>query len=527
MSDTDTTPQIAQALSVSQYSSRLAQAVRHVGPAVLEGEVQKVNTSGRSGMLYFDLTDGTAALSCKVFARDVQRLRHRPSAGDLVRVKVDRPDLYPATGSLSLIVSNIALAGEGELLRRRQALIERLSAEGLCDPTRRRALPRFPHTVAVIAGKDSHGMADVVTALRDRWPAANILTYPCLVQGAAAPAQLIDALATLQERCCAEVIIMARGGGSVQDLACFDDEGLCRALFACEIPVICAIGHTENNPVCNHVTWSAYTPSRSAEMAVPSIAEVRETIRSNTERLAVASTTIARRSEQLGEIAHRMRPEHHLATRLHNTRHIGSLIDRAVASFFNDRTAHLGGARAVLAAAPGQAALALQAQRSTIVRHSDVIARSAEALATVRATLADTGARLAGSVRRQLEAQVETHKGAIARTQADALAAIRRRDAQHTSAIASISATIAGAPAKTLAAASTAVAHTGQLIAARDFRRHGWMLGAIGDRPVRSVADLAGDEPVSLTLHDGAAVVRVDSIQSNPTSQSRKDSPHA
>ena len=270
-------PVESEVLSVSHYASQLGAALRHVGGAELEGEVQRVQRRA-NGMVWFSLTDGEASLSAKVFARDAARLEHMPQDGDLVRVRVDRPDFYAAQGSLSLIVSAISLAGEGELLRRRAALVAQLEREGLCDPNRRRPLPAFPRAVGVIAGANSDGMSDVIRALVDRWPAVDIVTCACVVQGKGAPAQLIDALARLQAHPRVDVIVMARGGGSVQDLACFDDERLCRALFACELPVVCAIGHTDNVPVCNRVSWSAFTPSRSAEMVVPSARELRESI---------------------------------------------------------------------------------------------------------------------------------------------------------------------------------------------------------------------------------------------------------
>lgn len=291
-------------ITVSEYSALLTRALKAVGSAVIEGEVRSVHVTG-GGMLFFDLSDGESQLSCKIFKGDAARLEHRPAAGDLVQVQVDRPDFYAARGSVALIVSGVRLAGEGELLRRRAQLIERLTAEGLCDHSRWRTLPRFPRAVGVIAGKDSDGMSDVIKALGDRWPAVEIVICPSLVQGQSAPAALIDALARLQDEPNVDVIVMARGGGSVSDLVCFDDERLCRALFACEVPVVCAIGHTDNNPVCNHVTWSAFTPSRSAEMVVPSARELAGEIAAMGERVAAVDTRLELLTERIGGIVER------------------------------------------------------------------------------------------------------------------------------------------------------------------------------------------------------------------------------
>lgn len=293
------------AITVSDYASQIGKAVRHVGGAVVEGEVQKPRRSSR-GMLYFDLTDGDAKLSCKVFDRQVKRLAHEPKEGDLVRATVERPDFWATAGKLDLIVAELELAGEGELLRRRARLLARLRAEGLCDPDRYKPLPAFPRAVGVIAGKGSDGMSDVVQAIRDRFPPAHIVTCNALVQGKSAPRDLIDALARLQAHPLVDVIVMARGGGSVQDLIAFDDERLCRAIFACDLPVVAAIGHTDNVPVCNHVTHAAFTPSRSAEMVVPSIVELRHVLAHARQALDRVPERIEHRLEQVQGLRERL-----------------------------------------------------------------------------------------------------------------------------------------------------------------------------------------------------------------------------
>src|SRR5205807_5143036 len=186
------------ALSVAEYATRIGIALRDVGGAVVEGEVQKPTRTER-GMLFFDVTDGDARLACKVFPRDARRLQHQPRHGDLVQLTVDRPDFYAQQGRVSVIVSRIELAGEGELLRRREELLRRLTSDGLCDAGRWKPLPRFPRAVGVIAGRGSDGLADVVRALQDRWPPVHVVTCAARVQGVEAPGELIDALAHMQE----------------------------------------------------------------------------------------------------------------------------------------------------------------------------------------------------------------------------------------------------------------------------------------------------------------------------------------
>jgi exodeoxyribonuclease VII large subunit len=413
----------APILTVSAFAAQIDRAVRSVGGAVIEGEVQKPQKS-RKGLLYFDLTDGDSTLSCKVFGRQIPRLRHEPAEGDLIRVRVERPDFWTTAGRLSLIVAEIELAGAGELLRKRAELLEKLRAEGLCDPDRRKPLPRFPRAVGVIAGKSSDGMSDVIRAIQDRFPPAHIVACPALVQGKAAPRDIIDALALLQEHPRVDVIVIARGGGSVHDLVAFDDQRLCRAVFACETPVITAIGHTDNVPVCNHVTHAAPTPSRSAELAIPSMAETRANIETAQERLEAAPK---RRSEDVR------------AAVAEQSRWLGNGIARQLSDHERD------------------------------YEHA------------IRRLLADVGGVL---VARPAELQTRlTQAGRLFRERVD----------------------------HRLAYAEQSAGRLAALIAARDFRRHGYVLATDqSGKPISSVADAPVGARLGLNFRDGEALVSVE-----------------
>jgi exodeoxyribonuclease VII large subunit len=273
-------------------------------------------------MFFFDLTDGRAVLSCKVFRHAAKRLKDRPKHGDLVRVTVDRPDLY--NGSLNLVVSDIELAGVGALLRKREELLKRLTAAGLTDADRWKPRPWLPNAVGVIAGKDSKAMTDVIRALGERFPPVSILTCPALVQGLKAPTDLIDALAYLEQDRRVEVIVLARGGGSVQDLVAFDDEGLCKAVFACSTPVIAAVGHTDNVPVINHVTWSATTPSRAPEMAVPAAQELRIELAAARQGLATVPESLGIDADRIASCAERIEVTAQLEGQAGTIREVGS-----------------------------------------------------------------------------------------------------------------------------------------------------------------------------------------------------------
>lgn len=256
-------------ISVSDYAARVRRAARKAGAALVEGEVQRTRLTN-GGALMFDLTDGESRLPCKLLPRSQgARLVHRPREGDLVRVAVSHPDFWGRGGVLSVVCDQVRLTGTGELLRRRRELLARLEAEGLTDPAALPPLPRFPRAVGVIAGENSSALADVIACLAERFPRARVRLAACPVQGAGAAAAIVGRVAQLVADASVDVIIIARGGGSVQDLAAFDEERLCRALRASRTPVIAAVGHTDNDPVCNAVTHSAHVPRHAAELAVP------------------------------------------------------------------------------------------------------------------------------------------------------------------------------------------------------------------------------------------------------------------
>ncbi|WP_210493591.1 exodeoxyribonuclease VII large subunit [Patulibacter sp. SYSU D01012] len=299
MSRPSTDPRTAAPIGVADYAARIGAALREAGPAVVEGEVQRPKQGGR-GVWWFDLTDGENVLPCSYLPWLTRRRgpggpTHTPRHGDRVRVRVRHTEFWGGGGRLRVVVDDVETAGEGELLRRRAELVDRLAAEGLCDPERFPPLPRFPRGVGLISGADSDALKDVIRGLRDRFPAVPVITACCRVQGVAAPGEIVDRLARLDGDPRVDVIVVARGGGSVQDLACFDDERLCRAIRAIATPVLTAIGHTDNNPVCNHVTHAAFVPRHAAERVVP---DRRELLR-EVDHAAAALDRAARAPEAL------------------------------------------------------------------------------------------------------------------------------------------------------------------------------------------------------------------------------------
>ncbi|MHB8492789.1 MAG: exodeoxyribonuclease VII large subunit [Solirubrobacteraceae bacterium] len=453
------------AIGVSEYAARLGRALRAVGGAVIEGEAQKPRLSA-GGMLWFSITDGEAVLSCKVFRGQMRSLEHMPSEGDLIRITVERADLWAQAGKLDLIVGQIALAGEGELLRRREALVRRLTEEGLCEESRRRVLPEFPRAVGVIAGARSDAMADVIQALSDRWPPVHMITCPALVQGKAAPADLIDALAHMQGHPAVNVVIVARGGGSVQDLACFDDERLCRAMFACEVPVVCAVGHTENNPVCNHVTWSAFTPSRSAELVVPSAAALRAEIAGAGARLGEMQASTVRMRERMT----------HAAARL-------------------------------------DAAGALELRRARLRERAACLARAPLILRGTGSDVSAQAGRVARGTRRQVADHARDYSQALQRlTRTAQRTALRRLDSTR-ALVGSAAAMLAERTGRRRGQVRREVVQLARLIAAQDFRRRGWLLASGPRGAIRTAADLEPGDGIELALEGGRARATVNEVQ--------------
>jgi exodeoxyribonuclease VII large subunit len=260
--------QTETALSVAQVAGRIGGALRGLGDGWIEGEVTAISVHRASGHVYLTLADESASLDACIWKGRASRCRPLPVRGDLVQAHYERVDFYAPRGATKLIVDQVRPTGDGELLRRRAETLGRLRADGLCDPDRRKPLPAFPRRVGVIAARNDANI-DVIEALRRRFPPQDILFCAASVQGVHAVGSVIDALGRLQSVPGVDVIIVARGGGSTADLLAFDDERLCRAVFACAVPVITSIGHTKDRPNCDHVAAAfAAVPAKAAELAI-------------------------------------------------------------------------------------------------------------------------------------------------------------------------------------------------------------------------------------------------------------------
>lgn len=238
------------------------------------GEVSSA-TRYRSG-LFFTLQDpdAKAAINCVVWNNYLDKLTTLPAPGEQLII-LGRIHVHPQRGQYQLIVWQALAAGEGLRALRYRQLRHRLESEGLFDPERKRPLPPHPSTVAVVTSPQAAAWGDIQRTLRRRYPGLHVLFSPALVQGEQAPASIVNAMRRVEQDGRSNVLILSRGGGAVEDMACFNDERVVRAIAECPIPVIAGIGHQRDETLSDLVAdVCAHTPTAAAEQAVPILADL-------------------------------------------------------------------------------------------------------------------------------------------------------------------------------------------------------------------------------------------------------------
>ncbi|MDE6107354.1 MAG: exodeoxyribonuclease VII large subunit, partial [Oscillospiraceae bacterium] len=226
-----------------------------------------------SGHHYFSLKDEGGSLRCVMFRREASSLRFRPQNGMKV-LAFGRVSAYPRDGQYQLYVSALQVDGVGDLHAAFEELKARLSAQGLFDPEHKKPIPRFPKRIALVTSPAGAAVRDMIRILGARWPMAQVYVVPCRVQGVEAPPEIAGAINWVNAHKCADLIITGRGGGSMEDLWCFNDEQVARAIYTSEIPVISAVGHEPDVTIADYVAdLRAATPSNGAELAVPDQSE--------------------------------------------------------------------------------------------------------------------------------------------------------------------------------------------------------------------------------------------------------------
>ncbi len=259
----------ATAMTVSQLVERLNGILKGGIPDVwVKGEIADLRRPG-SGHLYFSLKDDRAAIACVMWRSTAVRLPFEAEEGLLVLAR-GYPDVYAPSGKLSLVVSEVQPSGIGALQLAFEQLKARLQAEGLFDAAKKRSLPLLPRRIGVVTSRHGAALRDILKVLDARFPNAHVTLYPASVQGAAAPGEIVRALRAFSRvPGAADVVIVARGGGSKEDLAAFNDESVVRAVAASSIPVVSAVGHEVDVTLTDLAAdVRAATPSQAAEIVV-------------------------------------------------------------------------------------------------------------------------------------------------------------------------------------------------------------------------------------------------------------------
>ncbi|MCF6745646.1 exodeoxyribonuclease VII large subunit [Blastococcus sp. KM273128] len=265
---------------VRTVARKVADWIGRLGEVWVEGQVAQLSRRGGAATVFLTLRDPAADLSVPVTChRDVaERPGLELTEGARVVVRA-RPDYYVARGSFSLRATEIRAVGLGELLARIERIRRLLAAEGLFDTARKRPLPFAPGVVGLVTGRDSAAERDVLVTARRRWPAVRFAVHHCVVQGPQAAGNVIEGLRRLDADPAVEVIVVARGGGSVEDLLPFSDEGLVRAVAGCRTPVVTAVGHETDTTLVDHAAdVRAATPTDAAHRIVPEIGEQRRLV---------------------------------------------------------------------------------------------------------------------------------------------------------------------------------------------------------------------------------------------------------
>ena len=348
----------------------------------LRGEISNLSRA-TSGHLYFTLKDAEAAIGCVMWRSDAARLAWQPEHGAAALAR-GRISVYAPRGNYQLYVEELHPAGLGDLHARFEQLRDRLKAEGLFDADRKRPLPPFPRVLGIVTSPQAAAFRDAQNVLRRRYPLVRVLLAPSLVQGDQAPPQIMAALQALDRRDEVDLILLVRGGGSLEELWAFNDERVARAIAACRHPVVSGVGHETDFTIADFVAdLRAPTPSAAAELSVPDQAELRARIQGWEEQMEGSL------NRQLGELRQavdqqqrtlqRLSPQARVDTHRQQVDELTRRASRAVVHGLALQRAALAGLEARLGALSPQAtlergyAIVRQAETGAAVQRVDAV----------------------------------------------------------------------------------------------------------------------------------------------------------
>lgn len=333
---------------LNRYVKMLLEQDPHLTPVMVSGEISNFVNHYKSGHLYFSLKDETALVKAVMFRTYASRLQFVPESGMKVIVRA-RASLYEKDGAYQLYIEDMQPDGVGALQMAYEQLKKKLETEGLFDAARKRPLPPYPMRVGVITSPTGAAVRDMLNILARRFPLAKVVFMPVLVQGEGAPPQLVSAIQRMNEQRAADVIIIGRGGGSLEDLWAFNNEAVCRAVAASEIPVISAVGHETDFTLCDFAAdLRAPTPSAAAELAVPDAEELLLQLRQTAVRLSIAvRTDIQKKSIALTTL----RAKRALATPTYHIEQSAMRLDYLTRAFAGQAQTRIAAAKTRLSAA--------------------------------------------------------------------------------------------------------------------------------------------------------------------------------
>lgn len=300
-----------QVISVSELTHETRLLLEKAFPLCwIEGEISNLARPA-SGHLYFTLKDDKAQVRCAMFRNRSGLLNFQPQNGMQIQVRA-KISLYEPRGDFQLIVEHMEEAGHGALQRQFDALKAKLEAEGLFAPERKQPLPPFPKRIGVITSASGAAIRDIISVLRKRFPAIEVIVYPVAVQGTQAAPEIVAALGRAQQRNECDVLIVGRGGGSLEDLWAFNEESVARAIAGCTLPVVSAVGHEIDFSISDFVAdVRAATPSAAAEILSPDQNEWLQRLRSMEQRIShLGINQIKQKNDQCQWLRKRLQQQH-------------------------------------------------------------------------------------------------------------------------------------------------------------------------------------------------------------------------
>lgn len=315
---------------ITRTISRIIEQQPQLQNVWVKGQVSNLSKPA-SGHIYFTLKDENSTIRSVVFRSSASRLQYLPRDGAEVLVQ-GKINIYAASSNYQIVINKIEPLGIGALQRAYEELKQRLAEEGLFDAEHKQPLPVFPKKIGVITSETGAAIQDIQQQLRNRFPLAELLLYPTLVQGEYAAAQIANAIRVMNDRTDIDVLIVGRGGGSLEDLWAFNEEKVARAIFASKIPIVSAVGHETDFTISDMVAdHRSPTPTAAVEHVVPDQQELLSQLKTQEERLR---TFMARRfsmqHDEINMLEERLSP----SKRLDSINQLSQIIDGLEASFY-------------------------------------------------------------------------------------------------------------------------------------------------------------------------------------------------